>query len=139
MTPSPAPGSTVAAGTGARFGRRLRVLKRGDFLRAKARGRRHFTPAIVFQLVPNDRPVTRLGVSISAKVLRRAVDRNRGKRLVREAFRLERGAFGPGVDVIAILKAEILKTGLKDVRRAVVDALRRAPTAASAGSGGAPR
>ncbi|MBS0202720.1 MAG: ribonuclease P protein component [Planctomycetes bacterium] len=49
----------------------------------------------------NDLPVTRIGLSVSKKH-GGAVQRNRLKRWLREAFRLERHQFSTGVDLIAI-------------------------------------
>ncbi len=43
---------------------------------------------VLARSVPNDQPA-RLGLAIARKQLKRAVDRNRIKRLVRECFRLQ--------------------------------------------------
>ena len=42
----------------------------------------------------------RLGFAVGKKMLRRAVDRNYMKRLIREAFRLERPGFQGGLDLV---------------------------------------
>ena len=47
---------------------------------------------------PNDMDMARLGMIVGKRVLRRAVDRNRAKRVIREAFR-QRPAM-PAVDVV---------------------------------------
>ena len=52
---------------------------------------------------PNDGSVARLGIITSKRVASRAVDRNRAKRLVREAFRRMRHRLG-GVDVVVQLR-----------------------------------
>ena len=52
---------------------------------------------------PNGGPHARIGIIVSKRVAARAVDRNRAKRLVREAFRKLRHRLG-GVDVVVQLK-----------------------------------
>lgn len=52
---------------------------------------------------PNEGPHARIGIIASKRVAPRAVDRNRAKRLVREAFRKLRHRLG-GVDVVVQLR-----------------------------------
>ena len=52
---------------------------------------------------PNDGSHARIGIIASKRVAPRAVDRNRAKRLVREAFRKLRHRLG-GVDVVVQLR-----------------------------------
>ena len=47
---------------------------------------------------PNAKGIARLGLIVGKRVLRRAVDRNRTKRLIRESFRQRTGL--PAVDVV---------------------------------------
>lgn len=54
---------------------------------------------------PNGLPYARLGLSVSRKV-GGAVVRNRWKRLLREAFRLEREKLPTGVDLIVVPRGE---------------------------------
>ena len=51
----------------------------------------------------NDLPYSRLGLVVPKKVLPRAVDRNRTRRILREAFRLSQSGLG-GLDVIIRIK-----------------------------------
>ncbi len=52
----------------------------------------------------NDLPYARLGLIVAKKILSRAVDRNRFRRVLREAFRLSQPELG-GMDVVIRLKA----------------------------------
>lgn len=53
---------------------------------------------------PNSGPHARLGLALSRKQIRNAVDRNRIKRLVRESFRLRHAQFGT-LDYVVMARA----------------------------------
>ena len=80
--------------------------------------------------------IARLGLSVSRRV-GKAVTRNRWKRLLREAFRLEQQALPPGVDLVAIPReAEPpplveLRTAFVDVAGELLRRLRRYPPRAA--------
>jgi ribonuclease P protein component len=60
----------------------------------------------------------RLGVIASKRTFRRAVDRNRAKRLIREAFRLTRGMFASNsADLVIIARRRILGVKCANVER----------------------
>ena len=61
-----------------------------------------------FLAKPNERGYPRMGVTISKKVAKRAVDRNRIKRIIRETFRLKQHKL-PGFDIIVIAKPGVTK------------------------------
>ena len=58
----------------------------------------------------------RAGVVVSKRTLHDAVDRNRAKRLLREAFRLSRGCLPPDAEVILIARGGIRGTTCREVR-----------------------
>ena len=59
----------------------------------------------------------RLGVIVSKRTLRRAVDRGRAKRLLREAYRLNRFRFSGQSDVVLIARRPIAQAGIDVVER----------------------
>ena len=68
----------------------------------------------------------RVGVVVSKRTFRRAVDRNRAKRLLREAFRLSRHRLAPGVSVVLVARAGIGGKTRQDVTRDFERVCRRA-------------
>jgi ribonuclease P protein component len=50
----------------------------------------------------NGRDYPRLGISVGRKRIRSAADRNRVKRLLREAFRLSKAELPAGVDLVVV-------------------------------------
>ncbi|HXF65834.1 MAG TPA: ribonuclease P protein component, partial [Burkholderiales bacterium] len=83
--------------------RSARLLRREQFAAVLAHGaagvRRHF---VVFAK-PNGLHAARIGIVVGRRAAPRAVDRNRIKRMVREAFRRIRSRLG-GVDVVVQLR-----------------------------------
>jgi ribonuclease P protein component len=68
----------------------------------------------------------RAGVVVSKRTFRRAVDRNRAKRLMREAFRLSRHRVSPDVGLILIARNGIAGKKCQDVMRDFERVCRRA-------------
>ncbi len=89
-----------------------RLQKRRDFQRAYQKGRRTFLPEftvyVLFRRSPND--PTRFGIVVSNKITKKAVLKNKAKRLTREAVRrlLRDRQIPEGLDVVLLGKKEIL-------------------------------
>ena len=83
--------------------RHHRLHSQGDFQRVLRRRYVASDPCLVVYVDRNGLMWSRLGIRVSRPV-GNAVERNRLKRLVREAFRLNRHRLPAGVDVICILK-----------------------------------
>jgi len=66
------------------------------------------------------------GIVVAKRTIRRAVDRNRAKRLLREAFRLSRHRLASDVEVILIARAGIAGKSCQEVMDDLVTVYRRA-------------
>lgn len=82
-----------------RFPKSSRLRKRYQFQRHAHNGRRVVGEWTVIESFPNHLEVTRLGITVT-KRFGKAHDRNRFKRIVREAFRLCRLDLPVGLDLI---------------------------------------
>lgn len=84
------------------FGRRRRLLSRREFDRVLRRApvRLRVGPLWGAVLPTAPRTASRLGLIVAKRVARRAVDRNRARRVIRESFRSARLS---GLDVVVRL------------------------------------
>ncbi len=104
----------------ARFPRRARLLTKAHYQHVFSRPERSADPCFTVLARPNGLGHPRLGLAVSRKAARRAVERNRAKRLVRESFRYHQQALG-SLDLVVIARP-----GLESrENRALVDSLGR--------------
>ena len=119
-----------------RFPAALRVKRGEDFDRAYAGRRRRDCGALVIYGARNGLGVARLGLSVSRKV-GGAVDRNRVKRLLREAFRAVQREVPAGLDLVVVARphpewpAERYRAALLESAAELERSLPRAPVAES--------
>jgi ribonuclease P protein component len=87
-----------------RFTKRHRVKKRSDFRRIQESGRRVVSASFIFLLLRSEEANgPRIGITASRRV-GNAPERNRAKRLVREAFRATRAFWPDAADVVVIVR-----------------------------------
>ena len=89
-----------------RFARQQRLLKPSEFKHVFARPQRQSDHIMTLLARENKLNHARLGLAISKKQLRRAVDRNRIKRLIRESFRSHQDQL-VGLDIVVMVRSGI--------------------------------
>ena len=72
----------------------------------------------------------RLGLTVSAK-LGKAVQRNRVKRLFREAYRLHENEVARGIDIVLVARSRAVGATYLEIEKSLLRALRENPSAAA--------
>jgi ribonuclease P protein component len=98
-----------------------RLSKSADVKKTTARGRSFFNPYFVLKTVPGNESA-RITVVVSVKVSKRAVDRNRLKRVIRETIRPDIQNFKPGNYAI-LVKPAAMKITSSELREQVAKSL----------------
>jgi ribonuclease P protein component len=104
---------------------RLRLKQSSDFLRLRQEGMVKRHPALMISYAPNSLEQNRYGF-ITAKSLGNAVKRNRIRRLLREAIRLQHPQFLQGFDVVLIARPDAVGKPFQEIQRIVSELARRA-------------
>ena len=83
--------------------KKMRLDNSLDFSNCFLQGKRTSTHAFMIHYLENDLEYGRLGIRIAKKKIKKAVERNRIKRIAREVFR--NGHFN-GIDMVLVLRNE---------------------------------
>ena len=106
--------------------RRIRLRRSGDVRRVYDEGRSWAHPLLVLIGRPNEMGLSRVGVTASRKV-GGAVERNRAKRLLREAARHLYPRFErEGWDIMLIARPKLIEAREQEVEEALASLLDRA-------------
>ncbi|MDF1827894.1 MAG: ribonuclease P protein component [Legionellaceae bacterium] len=89
------------------FSKSRRLLIREDFDRVFKHANKLTTPEFTVLFCDNKQQQARLGLVISKKMIHKAHDRNRIKRVLRESFRLNTKI--PAVDVVVLARSGVAK------------------------------
>lgn len=90
------------------FDRSRRLITKRDYAFVFENARKWVTPNLTILYRDNHFGHARLGLALSKRVLPKAHDRNRVKRLLREAFRTAEHL--PAIDMVVLAKSDVLKT-----------------------------
>ena len=98
--------------------RQRRLRRSVEFKRLYAQGRRLSQERFTAVVHANELGAARLGLSVAARILRRAVQRNRVRRLIRESFRHHQRSL-PAVDIVVGLRAPFGELDSSQMRRSL--------------------
>jgi ribonuclease P protein component len=113
--------------------RKFRLTRSEDFKRVRRSGKSYAHPLVVLVVQASDEGQLHVGVAASRNV-GTAVERNRAKRLLREAMRALLPSVVPGWNILLIARPPLLSCKTPEVRDALLTLLRRARLAAQAPS-----
>ncbi|WP_241085386.1 ribonuclease P protein component [Candidatus Vondammii sp. HM_W22] len=103
---------------GARLPRSARLLTPAVFKRVFQRSKSSSDRFFTILSSPNELPQARLGMAIAKKNLKRAVDRNLVKRIVRESFRQHQRDLA-GFDLVVLCRRDLPVKGKLALRRSL--------------------
>lgn len=92
------------------------ICRNNDFRRIYARGKSYVSPLVVVYALKNRTKKVRVGITTSKKV-GNAVQRNRSRRVIREAFRALAPRVRPGFDLVLVARGKTPYVKSTDVRR----------------------
>lgn len=91
-----------------------RLRKRSEFQRVFDEGKVFSNDQITVYALLNDNPISRLGLVVGRK-FGNSPRRNRFKRIFREAYRLNKGILGKGVDIVIMPRPGLTDLSLRAV------------------------
>jgi ribonuclease P protein component len=92
------------------------ICRNNDFRRIYSRGKSYVSPLVVVYALKNRTKNVRVGITTSKKV-GNAVQRNRSRRVIREAFRALAPRVRPGFDLVLVARGKTPYVKSTDVRR----------------------
>ena len=110
--------------------RAVTLKENHEFRRLYQKGTSAVSGCMVVYCRKNRLGYNRLGLTVSAK-LAGAVQRNRVKRLLREAYRLHEDAFATGVDLVLVARGRAVGATYWEIEKSLLHALRQNKAAAA--------
>lgn len=109
------------------FGPERRIKNRKDYLRIQQGGRKlrsaHFL--LAYSIIKDEPKQSRIGVTITTKVNKLAVERNRLRRRIRELFRSHQQFLAQPLDLVVIALNGATDLSFNEVREELFSALKR--------------
>ncbi len=105
--------------------KRYRLSKNKDFAKLARRGQAAFVRDLGFKWIKNNLPYSRFGIVVSLKVDKRAVVRNRVKRVIRAILKENLSQIVKGYDFLILTKAGIKESNYREIKNKLLNILKR--------------
>ena len=106
--------------------RAFRLRKSSEFLRVRQQGRSFPSRLLMLAFVTNESDAVRIGIVVSKRVSKHAVDRNRLKRQLSEVIRPLLPGLPRGTDIVLTVRNPALNADVHILREQVIMLLHRA-------------
>jgi len=95
------------------------IKKNRDFRFLYRKGKSAVTPILAMYARKNKNSANRIGITVSTKV-GKAVVRNRVRRRIREAYRINESRFNSGYDIIVVARVRASEVGFSEIEKSLL-------------------
>lgn len=106
--------------------RKARLRKNREFDLVYKTGKSYSDKKLKLYILPNSLPEQRCGFSISKKVSKKAVERNKLKRRLSFIFRKESKKILNSIDIIFVARTELINLSFSEIEKTVKNLLNKA-------------
>ena len=99
--------------------KKFRLTRDKDLKKVFSRGKSFFAPPFKLKILKNDLGVSRFAIVVSNQVAKKATQRNKLKRQLREIIRLYLTEIKPGYDLVLIARPKILTYSFQQIKKAI--------------------
>lgn len=103
-----------------------RLVRKQDFELIKKEGRKYQSNFFGVLVKSTEENSSRFGFIVSTKISKKAAERNKIKRLLRESIKTFLSEIKPGNDILFLVKKDILNKSFEEISKETKEVLKRA-------------
>lgn len=108
------------------FSKQNRLKRKKDFEKVLKKGKTFKKNFLLFKVLENKIKKTRIGIIVSQKVSKKAIERNKLKRRIREIIRPELKNIKTGIDGVIIVLPGLGKSSFQETRKDILKIFEKA-------------
>jgi len=102
-----------------------KLTKNKEFEKIYKNGKSSFNKLLGIKTIKSDNKKARFGIIVSTKISKKAVERNKIKRQIREILRKELRKIKENIECVIITRPEILNKKYREIEQSIQNNLRR--------------